>query len=342
MPKLTMLPVASNVGASDIIVIVQGNITKRAAVSLLSANGNIDGNVGNLTVNGILTVIGNSNLSANANVGGNLTVFGNGNTVGNQVVGGALTVTGNANLQANATVGGNLTVTGNQTLAGNANFSGTLTVAGNANLGANANVGGNLTVLGTSNISGNERVGGILTVVGNANLQSNANLAGNFVVSTGNITATTGFIRPNAGNGIIGTTSNDSVAAGSVGEYVESVISASVNFPTSGQYGDLTSISLTAGDWDVSGIWVSIANGATLTGWGTGISTTAGDSTTGLTYPTNRADALVPVGTISATISIPVFRMSLAATTTVYLKYTATYSVATPKCFGRLSARRVR
>lgn len=315
MPRITNLPVASSVGASDLVVIVQANVTKRATVALLEGNGNTDANFGNLTVNGILTVIGNSNLSANANVVGNLTVIGT------------------ANLSGNATVGGNLTVTGNQTLAGNANFSGTLTVAGNANLAANANVGGNLIVLGTSNISGNERVGGILTVAGNANLQANANIGGNLTV--------TGTITPGQTTGIVGTTTNNNVQAGSVGESVSSVQGAA-SVPTSGQYGDLTSISLTAGDWDVTGMVQFNANGATVTVIIMGISTTSGNSSTGLTAGSAVSNGPPPVVTYDVNLSVPPLRFSLSGTTTIYLKYFSTYTVAVPLAAGRLSARRAR
>ena len=51
--------------------------------------------------------------------------------------------------------------------------------------------------------------------------------------------------------GINGTTTNDSAQTGKVGEYISATASA-VNAPASATWGDLASISLTAGDWDVS------------------------------------------------------------------------------------------
>jgi hypothetical protein len=112
---------------------------------------------------------------------------------------------------------------------------------------------------------------------------------------------------------VIGTTTNDSAAAGSVGELISSVIASgsSVTF-TSGANHDLTSISLTAGDWDV---WGNIRCGGTtvtaLVGWiGTATATTPNTSLiTSLTLssPNNQA-APVP--------SLP---MQLAGTTTIYL-----------------------
>ncbi len=64
-------------------------------------------------------------------------------------------------------------------------------------------------------------------------------------------------------SGIIGTTTNDSAAAGSVGECISN--SGSGNAPTAGQYGDVTSIALTPGDWDVSGQVMLTRAGATFT-----------------------------------------------------------------------------
>lgn len=140
-----------------------------------------------------------------------------------------------------------------------------------------------------------------------------------------------------------GTATNDAAATGLVGEYVESVVSA-VSFPTSTEYGDLTSISLTAGDWDVSLVALSDANGATVTSWAIGISTTTGNATTGLVGGSNWLVAVNPpvAGSYNAAESIPNYRMSLSGTTTVYAKFSGDYSVATPNGSGRLSARRVR
>jgi len=142
---------------------------------------------------------------------------------------------------------------------------------------------------------------------------------------------------------IKGTATNDAAATGLVGEYVESVISTTANFPTSAEWGDLTSISLTAGDWDVSALMTSVASGATMSGEvRMGISTTSGNSITGLTLGSNRATILPPTSLSDNSTSIPPYRMSLSGTTTVYFKYYADYSSGTPKAAGRLSARRVR
>lgn len=139
-----------------------------------------------------------------------------------------------------------------------------------------------------------------------------------------------------------GTTTNDNAAAGNIGEYIESVVAAT-NFPTTGTWGDLTSISLTAGDWDVTAAYNATANGATVTNSEIGISTTTGNSTTGLVQGSNRFAGPIPLASVRlAGVCVPSYRMSLSSTNTVYLKYEADFTVATPQAAGRLSARRVR
>lgn len=139
-----------------------------------------------------------------------------------------------------------------------------------------------------------------------------------------------------------GTATNDNASAGNVGQYIESVISISANFPATGVWGDFTSISLTAGDWDVSAVMVHFPNGGTQSDASTGISTTSGNSSTGLVFGSNYING--PAGTAAAdqTLTIPAYRMSLSGTTTVYFKYMADFTVGTPKALGRISARRMR
>ena len=144
-------------------------------------------------------------------------------------------------------------------------------------------------------------------------------------------------------NGIIGTTTNNNAAAGSVGEYIESVINSATNFGTSGQYFNTTSISLTAGDWEISYLVNVTANGSTMTsGFRAGIGTVTGNDSTGLVVGSNTLDSGNPTSLIDQSISIPGFRVSLSGTTTYFGKAIATYSVATPQFTCRLSARRMR
>ena len=148
------------------------------------------------------------------------------------------------------------------------------------------------------------------------------------------------IVSTSSGASFKGTSTNNNATAGYNGEYVESVVSL-VSFFSNTTFGDLTSISLTAGDWDVSGIAFFQPNGGTITSWDLGISTTSGNSSVGLIYGSN-AESTTPVASSNTSFSIPVYRVSLASTTIYYLKFKSNYSVASPLANGRISARRVR
>jgi hypothetical protein len=145
--------------------------------------------------------------------------------------------------------------------------------------------------------------------------------------------------------GVKGTTTNDSAATGYVGEYIESKSAAANNFPTSGNVGDATSISLTPGDWDVSVLTAAIPGpSTTFTYHNCGTSTTSGNSGTGLNQGENWSGTLANTTTNSSMIgcAVPSFRVSLSATTTYYLKVQAAYTGSSPTYGYRISARRVR
>lgn len=139
-----------------------------------------------------------------------------------------------------------------------------------------------------------------------------------------------------------GTNTNNNAAAGYIGEYIESNVNTATNAAATGTFGDLASISLTAGDWTVTGLIVWALNGATMSQTQLGISTTSGNSSTGLTKGTNFVDQLIPTSGTDSSACIPSYRISLSATTTVYLKYRATFTVGTPQAVGSIRARRER
>lgn len=147
-----------------------------------------------------------------------------------------------------------------------------------------------------------------------------------------------------AGVAIIGTNTNNSAAAGWVGEYLESLQSAFTAWPAStGQYGDGVSLALTAGDWDVTAVAEFRDNGATIAGISEmGIGTASGNSGTGLVGGSNAVGIAYFGATTWWGAAVPSFRVSISATTTYYLKLFLTYSAGTPQYRCRLSARRVR
>ncbi len=147
-------------------------------------------------------------------------------------------------------------------------------------------------------------------------------------------------------SGVKGTTTNDNTTAGNVGEYVESNITTLTNYSASGTIFDGTSISLTAGDWDVTAAMNSESNGTTTVSfYELGISQTTGNSATGMTYGVNRFQCPSGVGITGVSDvsgSIASYRQSLSGTTTIYLKLNASFSGGTPRFRCTLHARRLR
>lgn len=159
--------------------------------------------------------------------------------------------------------------------------------------------------------------------------------AGSFTTlsSTGNFT-------PSQTNGIVGTTTNNSANAGSVGEFLPNTTSGTSL--TSTVAANATSISLTAGDWDVTGVVQFVPGaGATVTVIGTGTNTTSA------TFGAFQMNSIItgisaPAASGSLSLAAPVTRFSLSATTTVFLIASSTFSGGTQTCNGFIRARRVR
>lgn len=157
------------------------------------------------------------------------------------------------------------------------------------------------------------------------------------------------------GVNIRGTNTNDSASAGYVGEYsIQSRIQSNRAAVTTGTPLNVTSsaLSLTAGDWDVSGIVCYLPNSTTnITRLMGAISKTTaaipGSDTVGV--PTSgemRVDqeyvAGVPGSGDDICISITPVRASVSTTTSFFLVGQATFTVSTLEVFGSIYARRVR
>lgn len=129
--------------------------------------------------------------------------------------------------------------------------------------------------------------------------------------------------------------------AGTLGEQLISSVS-SVNAPTTSNYGDLTSLSLTPGIWDVYGYGTNNWVAGTITAAIMGITPTSGNSSTGLTAGLTRLDIAPGTSTtVSNTFSLPAVRVLLSATTIYYLKYRNDYNSTAPVWFASLKAVRV-
>lgn len=141
--------------------------------------------------------------------------------------------------------------------------------------------------------------------------------------------------------GIVGTTAGTAASAGYVGEVISSTIlgASSVNLPNATLV-NLTSITLTAGDWDV---WGSTGFNATAV---TGFVGSSGSSATSLTKPDfafqlviNDSSVLTNLGDGGA---IPYQRFNVSASTVIYLVVSAQFSAGSCRGFGSIFARRAR
>lgn len=189
-------------------------------------------------------------------------------------------------------------------------------------------------------------------VVGPASATDNAlvrfNAATGKLVQNSEITLgdSDGKLTRSAGISVAGTNTNDSAAAGYVGEYIESnIASGSAVSLTSTVVANVTSISLTAGDWDVTAdVSYSPAATTNFTLAAHSISETSAtqDFVTGAAYNAYR----FPAGNVPAagfnTAGVGPVRKLLSATTTIYLVVQSTFTVSTMAAYGIIRARRVR
>ncbi len=188
----------------------------------------------------------------------------------------------------------------------------------------------------------------VTDIRGTANEIIVSTAAGVYTLSTPQAIGTTsnvqfGLVDP---TDIVGTITNDSAAAGNVGEYVHSeVVSGSAVALVTATPKTVTSISLTAGDWDVDG--VIVVTGAATTSLGFFIGSlslvdnnlgTNGESGLFETWYNNEVFfATTDVSQVTGTR-----RFSLAVTTTVYLVALVSFGVSTCSAYGQVRARRVR
>jgi len=201
--------------------------------------------------------------------------------------------------------------------------------------------------------------GGTLTIGSNAvtnakQAQAAANtLSGNATGSTANKTdvsvpnCTAAALQWTSGSGfscptnfassvIAGTTTNDSAAAGYIGEILASdVATGSAVTMSSGSPGTLTSLSVTAGDWECFGTIITKPGGSTTTqslqGW------VSSSTSLPANLEAGNAWASVNPGSAAGTtnvVKIGPTRVSLASTTTIYLQAQVSFSVSALAVYG--------
>jgi hypothetical protein len=139
---------------------------------------------------------------------------------------------------------------------------------------------------------------------------------------------------------IAGVTNASNAAAGQIGEFVTASQLSNVAMTTATPI-NITSISLTAGDWDVDGVAWMNASGNAASALNACCSTTSGTLTTPGTA--GRVQYGPGAGNIGS-IMLPTGRMrvNVSSTTTVYLVAGATFSTGTCNGQGTIQARRMR
>lgn len=149
--------------------------------------------------------------------------------------------------------------------------------------------------------------------------------------------------------GIPGTNTNNNATAGNVGEFISATLASGAAIVLgNGAPSNVVSVNLTAGDWDVSSTVDFNNAGATSTDFRSGISLATG------TLPTQPGgaglgtDALAVIPLILTLItdvftqSVSPVRLSIAATTQVFLVAQSSFSAGAISAYGTLRARRMR
>lgn len=187
---------------------------------------------------------------------------------------------------------------------------------------------------------------GVLSITGTANQVIASASTGAITLSLPQSIATTSDVTfgsvafsPTT-KGIVGTTTNNNAAAGYVGEYIDSYVPVGSSVAiTTGTATNLTSISLTAGDWQVGGNIRLVGTTQTLT------RTFVGTYTTSATLPPtaliNEFDGNLTTFFCGGGLA-PEQRYALSGTTTIYLVGNIVFTTGTASMSGYLWARRIR
>ena len=152
----------------------------------------------------------------------------------------------------------------------------------------------------------------------------------------------TGALTPAQPAGLVGTTTNNNASAGSVGEYLSaSLASGSAITLTTGTFANVTTLALTAGDWEVAGqINFSNSGNVISVGYASASNVTAGLST--LPTGTHQVGPITGTGFSSLLLPTGGARFLLAAPATAYLVALANFTTTATTAYGTIWARRMR
>ncbi len=146
--------------------------------------------------------------------------------------------------------------------------------------------------------------------------------------------------------GIVGVTDASSATTGIVGEEIISTVSTYTNYTTTVTYQNITSITLTAGDWDIDAFATFSSNASTITAGGNAIFAIATTTASATGAVEGKSIAYVPqaalLGTSFESISIPGVKVSISGSTTYYFTTQAAFTIGNPQYTGTIRARRLR
>lgn len=127
------------------------------------------------------------------------------------------------------------------------------------------------------------------------------------------------------------------------GWYTENIVNsgATVSAAATGQFGNITSLPLSAGDWDIHAIGCVSVGAATVTDARVVISSFTGNTTTDHVQGDNQFLIPNPVASVNDSCGKTYWRRNITSPTTYYLKMIMTYT-GTPTLYGKIWARRIR
>lgn len=140
------------------------------------------------------------------------------------------------------------------------------------------------------------------------------------------------------GTSSLGVTNASNASAGQIGEFVSSSVLGVTCGTSSSSTSNLTSITLTAGDWDISSVVVNYGAGNAVFGNFIALTNNANTSagTRGVNLIWGTGNTSFGIGSCA----IPRYRVSISSTTTYYLQ---TYGSGSSDTYdGYITARRIR
>lgn len=199
-------------------------------------------------------------------------------------------------------------------------------------------------IASTSTFPSSSATAGKLLMSDGTDWVSSTSIWPNTVGTSGQLVASNGTSNVYINRGQIpATETNDNASAGNVGEYISSeVLSSAAVALTTAVSAAVTSITLTAGDWDIQGnIAFSVGTGGNLS-----IATATLNNSIAIPAESGLGATNRHSGSVSASslIVLPTgcLRASINSSTTYYLIANATFGASSTGAYGFIGARRAR